>query len=469
MRKLYASIALSCLSSLMFGYVLSSLNIPLLDNNKPGFIGYDIPELKDATNKQIATSASIIAAMISSFITSFFADKYGRRFVLLFNDVFYISGAIISAYFTNFSLFCVGRFLSGFGVGVSSIVVPLITSEISTTQVRGFAAVATQLGVVSGILSAVVIGFFASNLAHGWRVSVGFLAIPAIIQLFCFKIIPESPRWIAGKTVKFDKEGDLKEKLLSCLNGIRPVNHDFEEEINQLMMSSRQSKSTSGFKLKGCFKPLFIGIFLNLVQQFSGINAVIYYSSQIFESAGFHGLEDVATVITMGVNFISTIVAIYLVDKLGRKSLLLTGLSGQLFSLLVLSFASIIAIPESNLFILINLIGMFAYIACFAIGAGAVLWPIITEVFPDKSRASGVSICLFVNWTCNLVISLFFLSVVEYFNYNLSPIFNSFAGVCVVGIVGVVMFIPETKGKKFEAIAELLGINKADEEAGLLV
>ncbi|KAL0216525.1 hypothetical protein P9112_008709 [Eukaryota sp. TZLM1-RC] len=459
MRRLYFNIILGCLSTFMFGYVLSALNIPLI-KNRPGFIGADIPELNDSIWKGIVTSAAILGAMISSFTGSRFADKYGRRKTLLWTNCLYISGAIIMSLVSNVYTFAVGRFLAGLGVGVSSTVVPLLMSEISPSSLRGLASVCTQMGVVTGILSGTLVGSLVSKTPHGWRITVGFLVVPAMIQLSFSMVLVESPRWLAAVWVKKDEEM-ARHKVRNALTKLR--NSCVQEEAEAIVTEVGQSQQEScrnSTKLTGCAKPVFFGVFLNIVQQFSGINAIIYYSSEIFASAGFDGREELATVITMLVNVISTIFAVKLVDIVGRKSLLSFGLGGQIVSLSLLVLCPFFVNESEPVYFYFSLFGILFYIASFAIGPGAVLWSIVAEIFPDHARASGVSIALGTNWTCNLIISLGFLKIVEFFDHNLAPVFFLFLLICIAGFVLVLFLIPETKGKSFSEISKLLGLNQ---------
>ncbi|KAL0246723.1 hypothetical protein GEMRC1_007934 [Eukaryota sp. GEM-RC1] len=371
--RLYSNIFLGCLSTLMFGYVLSSLNIPLLDNGKPGFIGDELPNLKDDTWKSIVTSSAVVGAMLSSMIASRFADKYGRRKTLLYTNIIFIAGAVICALSPDVLTLTIGRFVAGTAVGISSIVVPCFMSEISPPSLRGFSSVSTQMGVVFGILSGVIVGYFAASLNQGWRITVGFLAVPAFVQIIFSWVLVESPRWHAMVLGKKDEE-ECKAKMSRSLAVLRSKKREeVEDEVKQILQEVSQSQGgvvKRKLRFSSCRKPLMIAIIINMVQQLSGINAVIYYSAQIFKNSGLHGSEEKATILTMAVNVIATLFAAKLVDNLGRKTLLLFGLGGQIVSLFLLFAAPFFISVGSSEYFYVCVAGMTVYIASLCCWSG---------------------------------------------------------------------------------------------------
>jgi len=384
-------------------------------------------------------SASLIGTVMGSLVASKPAQKYGRKRVLLVVAVAYLLSAVGCATAHIWLWFVGFRFLGGLAVGVSSVVGPIYIAEIAPARIRGRLTGSFQLMIVLGIFVAYLTNFAFVGLGdEAWRWMLGIMVIPALAFFVLLNIVPESPRWLAinGKVSEaqriFFKLGDVDacDKVLSSAEHVA-VRH--QEPLFQ----------------KKYVKPILYAVLLAMFNQLSGINAILYYAPRIFEMAGFSkSLAYLQPVFIGGANLLFTCLAMFVIDRFGRKKLLLIGSLGMVFflGLVAYTFSQKLA---GNMLILIYLIG---FIAFFAFSQGAVIWVFISEIFPNQVRSKGSSLGSFTHWIMAAIISWLFPIIVEGNVNGGMYSFVFYALMMGLSFVFIWRFMPETKGKTLEQI-----------------
>lgn len=395
-----------------------------------------------------AVSSVIVGCIIGAFSAGFVSDALGRKKVLIMTALLFTLSAIGTALATDFDFFIFARILGGVGVGAASALSPTYIAEIAPADRRGRLVSINQLTIVVGILVVYFTNLlFASSFGdESWRWMLGSEAIPAVLFFLLLFIIPESPRWLykngqpekAREVLrKLEGEGQVKEEL-----------QEIEETLH-----GKQEKVAFGDLFKGKMaKITAIGVVLAMLQQLVGINAIIYYAPNIFASAGA-GLESaLAQTVAIGaVNLTFTFVAIYLVDRLGRKPLLLAGSVGMTVSLTFLVFSFLSESDGGGYGVLFSILG---YIASFAATHAAVMWVMVSEIFPNKFRGSAMSVALFMHWSSTYLVTQTFPWLLS--NKGGAFAFGIFAVISALSFFFVWAFVPETKGKSLEQIEKEL-------------
>ena len=398
----------------------------------------------------LAMSMALWGTVIGSLIGSWPTDRFGRKKTLLWIGILYLVSAVWSAMATDVHSFMVARFIGGLGVGISTVAAPLFISEIAPAEKRGRLAGMFQFNIVFGILVA-----FASNAALGsigddaWRWMLGVEAIPALVySLLCFGL-PESPRWLIGR--KEDREGGK-----AVLKMIYPdaSESEIDAKADEIAAVSHEAASTGGFWTKRLKTPILLAFLIAFFNQLSGINAILYFAPRIFEMTGLGEKAALLQSIGIGVtNLVFTFIGLWLIDKLGRRTLLYIGSVGYIASLGLCSWAFI----TENFAIVPACI--FAFIAAHAIGQGAVIWVFISEIFPNRHRAQGQSLGSFTHWIFAALLTLFFPSMVTAFAPGI--VFGFFAFMMVLQLLWVKLMVPETKGRTLEQIEHELGATES--------
>lgn len=391
-------------------------------------------------------AASLIGTVLGSLIIGSPAQLYGRKKVLLMIALLYLLSAIGCAFAQQWLLFIVFRFLGGIAVGASSVVGPMYIAEISPAKSRGRLAGMFQLNVVGGILIAYLTNYLLSGLGgeDSWRYMLGIMAIPAVIFFILLQFIPESPRWLVlnGR----DKEA---EKVFERLG----------EPGAAVLIKEEHTLAASGVKerlFNGKYnKPIFYAILLAMFNQLSGINAILYYAPRIFEMAGFNKADAFQQSVYIGLaNFLFTALAMTVIDKFGRKRLLLTGAVGMVV-FLILTAVSFSNPGATDQHVIIYLVG---FIAFFAFSQGAVIWVFISEIFPNSVRSQGGSLGSFTHWIMAAIISWLFPIIVEGSPLGGFYSFIFYAVMMFLSFLFIWRVMPETKGKSLEEIQQELGI-----------
>jgi sugar porter (SP) family MFS transporter len=393
-------------------------------------------------------ASSLIGTVIGSVIAGVPAKKHGRKKVLTVIAVLYLLSAIGCASMPVWLLFVFFRFTGGIAVGASSVVGPMYISEISPARLRGRLAGSFQLNIVAGIFIAYLANFLFIRWMGdaAWRWMLGIMVLPAGLFWLLLRSIPESPRWLIlnGR----DAEAiPVMQRL-----GETDI-HKSIEDIRQSVAEHRESLFQSKYA-----KPIFYAVLLAMFNQLSGINAIIYYAPRIFEMAGFD--KDQAylqPVYIVACNLLFTLLAMPLIDRFGRKTLLLIGSVGMIGFLALTAHALNSEMANSN--VLIYLIG---FIAFFAFSQGAVIWVFISEIFPNTVRSQGGSLGSFTHWIMAMAISWVFPSVAAIVQGKIHTgvvySFYFFAAMMLLHLLFVWRVMPETKGKSLEQIQKELGI-----------
>lgn len=381
-------------------------------------------------------SISLIGTIFGAIGAAKPAQKYGRKRVLQVVAVMYLLSAIGCGLSFNWYMFLFFRLLGGISVGVSSVVGPLYIAEIAPAKVRGRMTGMFQIMIVSGIFIAFLTNYLFANFGDdAWRYMLGIMAIPSLLFLILINTIPFSPRWLwlTGKKeeakVVFESLGQSTSELNSL---------DSQDQKEEPLFQSKYRK------------PIIYAVLLAVFNQLTGINAILYYAPRIFEMAGFsRELAFLQPIFIGGTNLLFTLIGMSIIDKYGRKKLLLSGAVGMFIFLILAAFGLKLGASD---FLLYYIIG---FIACFALSQGAVIWVFISEIFPNAVRAQGTSLGSTTHWVMAALVSWVFPIIVENIAGGGFYIFLFYAIMVVVSFF-FIMSMPETKGKSLEQIQEEL-------------
>lgn len=439
---IYLTASIAAMAGLLFGY-------------DTGVISGAILFIKDQFNLssgsvEAVVSAVLLGAVIGAAFSGSVADRFGRRRVIIVTAVLFAIGAIGAAVAVNVSLVVLFRFMIGIAIGVASYTAPLYISEISPSEARGALVSLNQLMITCGIVVSYLVDYMLAG-DHSWRWMFALGALPAIVLIVGMIALSESPRWLVSR--------NRIEEAKNVLIHIRDTS-DVDAELNSIKNSIEPKKASWKEVMEPWVRPaLFVGIALAFFQQVTGINTIIYYAPTIFEFAGFesHKVSILATAGVGVVNVLMTLVAIWFLDRLGRKPLLYIGLVGMAISLGVLGFA--FNAPEIAAHLkMITVLSVICYIASFAVSLGPIFWLIIAEIYPLKIRGRAMSIATVANWGFNMIVASTFLTLTE--KLGKGGAFWFYAAVCIAGIVFCYLFVPETKGCTLEKIEDYLRSGK---------
>ena len=395
----------------------------------------------------VTVSSALLGTVVAAMTAGIPGQRYGRRDSLRVMAAFYVLSALGCAFAWSWPALIVFRFIGGLGIGGSSVLGPMYIAEIAPPEWRGRLVGFFQVNIVVGILLAYLSNLWIGSLQLGaveWRWQLGVSAIPAICFLVALFGIPRSPRWLA-------MQSRPKEALdVLHLTGIPHPQHELDEIVASIHQE-RSSLAAPLFSRQYRF-PIFVAITVGMFSQLSGINAVLYYLNDIFALAGASRISgDLQAVAVGATNLVATLIAMSVIDRFGRKKLLLTGTVGLMICLAAISY---VFLTHRHLHWLVWL--LMAYIACFAVSQGAVLWVYISEVFPNRVRAKGQSLGSSSHWVTNAIISLVF--PVMAMSSGAYP-FIFFAAMMVLDFFLVLIYYPETKGVSLEKMQHQLGID----------
>lgn len=400
---------------------------------------------------QHLVTAVLLGAILGTLSSGYISRKFGRHFAIWVSAVIFCVGAALCALSINLAMLVAMRLLVGFGIGLASFSAPLYLSEIAPKSMRGGFIALYQFMITVGILASYLSDVVFTPTGN-WRWMFGMTFFPAFIMFLAVLILPKSPRWLMlrGRT----------EEARAVLKRVSSSLQEVEAEISEIEATLRQTRTIREvFKMNGFFKVILLGIVLQMIQQFTGINAVIYYAPRIFSLAGFASpLEQMwVTVIVGVVNTLTTIIAIIYVDKWGRKPILYFGLVLISFSLLMLGYlfhAGVTNLVSQYLAVVLVLTFIFG----FAVSLGPIVWIICAEIYPLHGRDVGITVTTATGWICNAIVSGTFLSLLT--TYGAPRSFALF-GLCgVISIAFIYYFVPETKGVSLEHIEQNLVAGK---------
>ncbi len=394
----------------------------------------------------LTVASSLIGTVVGSIIAARPAQVYGRKKVLRFIAILYLLSALGCAISSVWILFITFRFIGGIAVGVSSVVGPMYIAEIAPAEKRGRLVGFFQLNIVAGIFIAYLSNYFLINLGEdSWRWMLGIMAIPAAIFWVLLKNIPESPRWLA-----LNNRDSEARQVLSKLGGQDP-----EKSLKEIHSHALHGIQENLFTRK-FIKPIMFAMILAIFNQLSGINAIIYYAPRIFEMAGITKNAAFLQSVSIGAtNLVFTLLAMSLIDKFGRKTLLVIGSLGMIAFLALAGFY--IENPSGGGYALMTC--LIGFIAFFGFSQGAVIWVFISEIFPNSVRSKGQSLGSFTHWIMAAIVSWIFPVVVENVPHGGRMAFYFFSVMMVLHLIFVLKFLPETKNRSLEKIQEQLGIS----------
>ncbi|MDX9749113.1 MAG: sugar porter family MFS transporter [Paludibacter sp.] len=405
------------------------------------------------TDSGLGTVAALltIGCLVGALFTGNFTEKYGRKNVMIFTSILYIISAFGCALAESATMLTLMRVLSGFAVGATSVVAPMYISEIAPAHNRGRLVSFNQFAITIGIVLAYIFDYFLMDLGdNSWRY---MLAVPGVFGIVFFILLivkfPESPRWLLAHGKK-----EAAVKVLANIGGQKLVDAELPEMEKALHAEQKKEKMMFSELFKGkTGKIVLIGTLIAALQQITGINAVIMFSPEIFKAAGSAQTDSVMQAMIVGlVNFLMTIVALWLVDKKGRKTLLLWGAAGMIASLAYLTVE--FARPVQNGVGV--LVALLVYISFFAASFAPVMWVIISEIYPNRIKGMAMSFSTAVSWLCTFL-TVYFAPVIQG-SLGLHYLFGIFGVFSIIAFVFVKIWIPETKGKSLELIERELGL-----------
>lgn len=406
------------------------------------------------TDSGLGTVAALltIGCLIGALFTGNFTERYGRKNVMIFTAVVYIISALGSALSESSLMLTIFRVLSGLAVGATSVVGPMYISEISPAAKRGTLVSMNQFAITIGIVVAYVIDFLVMDWGeNSWRYMLAVPAVFGVIYLiFLLSSFPQSPRWLLSKYRRNDAI-----KVLEKIGGKAIIETELPEMEQAILAEQGKQKVKISELFRGkTGKIVLIGTLIAALQQITGINAVIMFSPDIFQVAGSAKGDSMMQAMIVGlVNFLMTIVAIWLVDRKGRKTLLLWGAVGMIISLAYLTFE--FAKPVQNGAGV--LIALLVYISFFSASFAPVMWVIISEIYPNRIKGVAMSFSTAVSWLCTFL-TVYFAPVIQG-TLGLHYLFAIFGIFSIIAFIFVKIWIPETKGKSLEQIEKELKLN----------
>lgn len=464
----------ACVGGLLFGYDTGVISSTLVS------IGTDLSNRPlTSLDKGLITASTSFFALVASPIAGHLADRLGRRSIIIGSDILFTLGALWQALSTSVVGMIIGRSIVGLAIGGASLIVPLYIAELAPGHLRGRLTTVQLLLITGGQAVAYIIGWLFSSMPSGWRWMVGIGAGPAIMQIFLLVLMPETPRFLARagqeekarqilRKVYRNTTSDVDATVDTTLSAIKKEIMEEEEASISLKYSSSSSKLRATFSSLLFHPPharaLTIACLLQGLQQACGFNSLMYFSATIFSQLGFQNptLTSLSVALT---NFAFTVVAFYLIDRLGRRRSLLHTIPIMVLSLLLASaMFRIVKLPTSDVSSSSDhdeprwatyaiLFSIMLFVSSYATGLGPVPWQ-QSELFPLSVRSLGSSLSTATNWGLNTVVGVTFLPMMQ----SLTPswTFGVYAGICVVGWVAIWWCYPETKGMEIEEVGGLL-------------
>lgn len=454
---------LASISGFMFGYDTGYISSALVS------IGDSFGKDLTYAEEQFITAATSLGAFVTAISSGIFVDFLGRKPLLLFSNVMFVVGAIIQCAAQTTWTMIVGRFIMGFGVGTGSLISPLYISELAPSKFRGRLVVINCLAITGGQLIAYAIGAGLNHVNNGWRILVGLSMIPPTIQFIAFVFLPDTPRFLIMKNKPEQAEKVLQkvyphasaENIQIKVMELQDENSDDFNERNPL--KKWWSAVVELHTVPSNFRALFLSCAVQAIQQYTGFNSLMYFSSTIFEAIGFDNSTAVSLIVA-GTNFVFTVIAFFVIDKLGRRIILLVSvflmcaflvLNAIAFHFIDITFHANSAIVHGNIHSwgIVIIVAMICFVASYAIGLGNVPWQ-QSEMFPQRVRGVGASYATASNWGGSLIIASTFLTMLQ----NITPTgtFALFAGLSALSFILIFFCYPELSNLELEEVQELL-------------
>ncbi|KAK1363588.1 putative polyol transporter 6 [Heracleum sosnowskyi] len=459
----FACSVVASVISIIFGYDTGVMSGAMI------FIEEDLKI--DDMQIQVLAGILNICALVGALLAGRVSDYIGRRYTILLASIIFLLGSVLMGYGPNYAILLTGRCVAGIGVGFALMIAPVYSAEISSPSSRGFLTSLPELCISIGILSGYVSNYFFARLTLqvGWRIMLGLAAVPSLLLAFFILRLPESPRWL----VMQGRLGEAKRVLLQVSNS----EHEAQVRFSDIKSAAGIDENCTGDNVKvknsngqNIWKELILrpsppvrwmllaAIGIHFFEHATGIEAVVLYGPRIFKKAGIHSknkllLAQVGTGIT---RIIFITIATFLLDKVGRRKLLLTSVGGMIFALVGLGLGlTIVEHSKEKLVWALSLcIGAtYTYVMFFSVGLAPITWVYSSEIFPLRLRAQGHSIGVAVNRLMNATISITFISI--YKAITIGGAFFMFAGIAVLALIFFFFFLPETRGRSLEEMEEL--------------
>lgn len=450
---IYWVVCVSAISGLLFGFNTGIISGAILSIHKEFHLTH--------FDTSLVISSALFGACISAVVSGRVVDYCGRRHLLMFNAVLFFCGALGSALASTIQLLVISRTIVGFAIGISSYVVPLYISELAPFRKRGVMVGFNQLFIVIGILLSYIISYGFSFGDH-WRLMFGVGVVLAVMLFIGLLFVPESPRWL----VAVGKE-HLAREVLQMVRTVSNSNNNIELELFEIKESVNDERRDWKMIFKAWLLPaMIVGFGIAAFQQLVGINIFIYYGSLVFAAVGFTGTSG-AILASLGMGtvlVVFTIIGLPLIDRWGRRPLLLLGSVGMTVGLLVISLALWFLPRDVSFFKELLLLNAIIYIASFAISFGPIGWLMIAEMFPLRIRGLSMSLATATIWGANLLVISTFLPLVHCL--RLKGVFLLYAILCFLSLLFVYFLVPETRKISLERIEANLRLGKKSRELG---
>ena len=431
----YVAVGVAAVGGLLFGYDTGVISGAIL------FIKSQFS--LSATMEEIVVSAVLVGAVFGAAAGGVLTNRFGRRKLIILAGMIFALSAIGTALAPTIPWLITGRVVSGLAMGLASFISPMYIAELVPAKVRGALVAVNMLAITTGIVIAYLVDYAFSSM-HGWRYMFGLAAIPAVGLAIGMWRLPDSPRWLISKS-KVEEAKRVLERVRTVPD-VTPEIRDIEESMKQ------QGKGgLAGLLQPSLRMPLIVGLGLAIFQQTTGINTVIYYAPTIFK---FAGIKAAGPAILAGAGLTMLmwcfhILSIFLLDRVGRRPLLLIGVAGQILGLAILGAAfQFQQLASWKSYIAIGSLAI--YVSSFAMGLGPIFWLMISEIYPLKVRGAAMSTVTVTNWVLNLVVSVTFLSLVGVLGRG--GTFWLYGAIAVAALVFFYRMVPETKGKTLEQI-----------------
>jgi sugar porter (SP) family MFS transporter len=444
---LFVLATVAAIGGFLFGYDTGVISGALL------FIKGDLHA--SSFDQEAIVGALLLGAVVGAIVSGWLANKIGRRPTKIISGCIYALAALGCAFSQSTSELIAARFVLGYSVGTASFVSPMYIAELAPKRMRGGLVSFNQLMIVTGILAAYIADFALKGVSNNWRWMLGLGAIPGVMLAVGMFMMPESPRWL----VDHGREDDAREALRRS-HGDEDVDEEIDE-IKEVSGTKRSIGDLFGAKIRPM---MVVGLGLAIFQQLVGINTVIYYAPTILSYAGKSTSGAIGQTVFIGVtNLIGTIIAVLLLDKLGRRVFLLVGTAGLTVALVALGlFFHSTSIANNYGWLALG--SLILYIASFAIGLGPVFWLMISEIFPLDVREPAMAACTVANWGFNFLVSFTFLTLVSGIGKDYT--FWLYAAIGVLAFIFFAVKVPETRGKSLEEIEHELTEGRGSRSPG---
>jgi sugar porter (SP) family MFS transporter len=433
-RHVAVGAAITALGGLLFGYDTGVVSGALL------FLKKDFGGLS-SFQQELVTSLLLVGAVAGALTAGRLADRIGRRITVLITALVFIVGVLLVAFSPTYPVLLIARIIIGLAVGSASTIVPLYIGEVVPARVRGGLVSLNQLAVTAGILVSYLIDYGLSD-SGNWRLMFGLAVIPAAALFVGMLFQKESPHWL----IRQGREDEARH----VLRRVRDES-DIDAEIREVREVSQREGSYRDLISPRVRPLLLVGVLLAVFQQITGINTVIYYAPTLLQGAGLgNNAALLANVVNGAVNVGMTIVAIWLLDKVGRRPLLLSGTAGMAVGMIIVALSFLGGSQLHGTLAIVAIIGLLVYTGSFAIGLGPVFWLLIAEIYPLRIRGAAMSVASMANWAANFVVTVSFLTLLSAISGV--GVFFLFGFLTLVALAYFWRKVPETKGRSLQEI-----------------